>query len=279
MAWRPGQPGHPSRPGALLVSDTSMVVSDISEGDDGRPDPLVRLDATSEAIGALRDIFKAEEHLDAVLARVATTAAGAIPDADAVTITVLDGREYRTAAATDDGTVVLDQVQYQAGSGPCVECAEHRRPVRSQIADRSGQWPQFCEAADQEGVRACLSVPLLVGDPKNQEMLGSLNVYSYTATAFDPFDEGLMRLFTEAAGAAITNARRWQQSRDTVGQLERALTSRAEIDQAKGVLMALHGCTADEAFERLVRESQRRNIKLHDIARQLLASVQPTADS
>lgn len=43
-----------------------------------------------------------------------------------------------------------------------------------------------------------------------------LNIHSYTAFAFDPFDEGLMRLYTVAAGQAITNARRWQHCRETV---------------------------------------------------------------
>ena len=43
-----------------------------------------------------------------------------------------------------------------------------------------------------------------------QELVGSLNIYSYTASAFDPFDEALMRLFSVTAGQAITNARRWQ---------------------------------------------------------------------
>jgi AmiR/NasT family two-component response regulator len=44
-----------------------------------------------------------------------------------------------------------------------------------------------------------------------------------------------------------------------------------------GFMMAAHGCTADEAFQRLVEQSQRRNVKLHDIACQLLASLTSTA--
>jgi AmiR/NasT family two-component response regulator len=43
---------------------------------------------------------------------------------------------------------------------------------------------------------------------------------------------------------------------------------------AKGVLMAQHGCNPDEAFARLVYESQRRNVKLHVVAEELLASLQ-----
>jgi hypothetical protein len=64
-----------------------------------------------------------------------------------------------------------------------------------------------------------------------------------TASAFDPFDEEPMRLYTVAAGQAITNAGRWQHSRVTVTQLEQGLVSRSDIDMAKGALIAVHGCT------------------------------------
>lgn len=53
-------------------------------------------------------------------------------------------------------------------------------------------------------------------------------------------------------------------------QLRAALTSRPEIEQAKGVLMALHSCNAAEAFQMLVHESQTKNIKLHEVAASLL---------
>lgn len=237
-----------------------------------RPDPLMRLDSTSQAIADLRGIFAAEEPLDQVLARVASTAAKAIPDADAVSISVLNGPSSRVAACTDDRIAKLERMQYDSGQGPCVESIENRRPVRLEISSAADKWREFAEAAKRIGIYACLSVPLLVQED-SQELVGALNVYSYTATAFDPFDEGLMRLYTAAAEQAIVNARRWQQSRDTITQLERALTSRAEIDQAKGILMAVHGCSADEAFQRLVQQSQRSNTKVHDVACQLLASA------
>jgi AmiR/NasT family two-component response regulator len=105
---------------------------------------------------------------------------------------------------------------------------------------------------------------------EEQGLVGSLNIYSNTASAFDPFDEELMRLYSAAAGQAITNAGRWQHSRATVTQLEQALVSRSDIDMAKGALIALHGCDSREAFARLTVESQRRNVKLRDIALELL---------
>jgi AmiR/NasT family two-component response regulator len=59
-----------------------------------------------------------------------------------------------------------------------------------------------------------------------------------------------------------------------VSQLRTALTTRPEIEQAKGVLMALHGCDADAAFRKLVHESQTKNMKLYEVALGLLDRVQ-----
>jgi GAF domain-containing protein len=238
-------------------------------------EPLARLSTTSEAIDALRDLFATEEPLDDASARVAITASHAIPHADIVSITVLTWPDARTAAHTHDLALRLDQQQYDTGRGPCLEAALQRVPVRTQISAGTHRWPEFAQTAQQAGVHASLSVPLLVGGlDEEQELVGSLNIYSYTAAAFDPFDEALMRLFSVAAGQAITNARRWQHSRETVMQLEGALISRSDIDMAKGALIAQHGCNPDEAFARLVDQSQRRNVRLHVIVHELLASLQ-----
>ncbi len=205
--------------------------------------PLARLISTAEAIEGLRDLFAAEEPLDDISARVAKTALAAIPYADAVSITALSGPDARTTASTHGRALELDRHQYASGRGPCLEAALQRAPVRAAVGDEHQRWPEFVEAAQSAGIHASLSVPLLIGArDREQELLGSLNIYSETASAFDPFDAQLMRLYTSAAGQAISNAGRWQHSRDTVIQLEKALRSRSDIDMAKGALMALHGC-------------------------------------
>jgi GAF domain-containing protein len=245
-----------------------------------RPDLLARLDATAEAVRSLREIFAAEEPLDDVLGRVATTAVTTIPCADSVTITVITETTPRTAAWTDERMVDLDLHQYADDRGPCLDSARTQRSVRSVVGERRQDWPGFTAAAERAGIRASLSAPLLVDtstrhDPDTQELVGSVNVYSHTAAAFDQFDEGLLTLYATAATQAITNARRWQQSREQVTQLETALDSRGEINQAKGALMAMHSCTAEEAFSMLVKQSQHANVKVNKLARDLLTSLRP----
>ncbi|SDF74070.1 GAF domain-containing protein [Lentzea fradiae] len=240
-----------------------------------RPDAVARLDETAEALTDLHAALTGEESLDDALQRVAELAIRAVPDADAVTVSVVTSEQSHTAAATDRALVKLEDAQYSAGRGPCLESARTLTPVRAVIGEHEDQWPEFETAAAAAGVRAYLSVPVILpaSDDAEARHLGTLTIYSQTAAAFDPFDEGLLRLFTTAACATITNAQRWTRSRDQVKHLERAIESRAVIEQAKGVLMAVHACTADEAFRILVEQSQRANTKLRDVAGQLLESL------
>ncbi|HZE15117.1 MAG TPA: PAS and ANTAR domain-containing protein [Mycobacterium sp.] len=49
--------------------------------------------------------------------------------------------------------------------------------------------------------------------------------------------------------------------------------SRAQIEQAKGVLMAVYGISAERAFEILVWRSQETNVKVRDLAARFLAAI------
>ena len=64
-----------------------------------------------------------------------------------------------------------------------------------------------------------------------------------------------------------------------VDQLRDALDTRPVIDQAKGMLIARHGCSAEEAFEMLSAASQRENRKLRDVAVAMVQGAQERASA
>ena len=231
--------------------------------------PTSQLDEASEAFEQLATVLADEQPLSEVLQQLVESASRIITDAENVSVTIVRPGGAHTAAATDQKVVSIDADQYAAGQGPCLEAATTGRPVRVNVTEGREKWPEFAAAAEGAGVKAYLSAPLVV----DGSVLGALNLYSSEAAAFDPFDEALLRLFTTAASTSIGGFRRYERSREFVANLERALESRAEIDQAKGVLMAAHGISAEEAFARLVAESQAHNTKLRVVARNLLDSV------
>jgi hypothetical protein len=94
-----------------------------------------------------------------------------------------------------------------------------------------------------------------------------------TRHGFLELDAPLLALCTTAVETALRSRSKYLQANELAGQLRAALTSRAVIDQAKGVLMAVHGMTADQAFQLLVEQSQRENVKLRMLAERFITDV------
>ncbi|MFH9732387.1 ANTAR domain-containing protein [Streptomyces sp. NPDC017260] len=76
-----------------------------------------------------------------------------------------------------------------------------------------------------------------------------------------------------ASAASAAPAERLHVLEEEVEQLRRAIASRPVIDQARGVLMALHACTSDEAWHILREASQLSNTKLRTVAAAVTASA------
>jgi GAF domain-containing protein len=115
-------------------------------------------------------------------------------------------------------------------------------------------------------VHSALSLPLIVGD----QVIGAINAY---AKGRDAFGEHALQLGSQFAGTAavsVYNAQLLAKAQERTSRLQRALDSRAVIDQAIGIIRSRSGVGAEVAFDRLVRMSQAENIKLQVIAQRLV---------
>jgi AmiR/NasT family two-component response regulator len=84
--------------------------------------------------------------------------------------------------------------------------------------------------------------------------------------AFGPAGRRIGGVAAAAVAGVLQNVAERESMKNPAANLERALTSRAVIDQAKGMIMARLGVDADDAFARLVRLSSRLNVKIRDLA-------------
>ena len=228
-----------------------------------------RLDDVTGALERLSGLLEQEEDLSVILDRICRQVAHAIPGADMVSVTLLSDGDPVTGAATGQEALDVDVAQYLVDEGPCLEAARTGQVVHAVTAELPDRWPSFGRLAAGFGVAGYLSAPLCV----DGEAPGSLNLYSERPDRFRALDAALLELYTTAAEAALRNARRYLRARGQAAQLRQALTSRAVIDQAKGVVMAVHRVTADEAFAMLVDRSQRENVKLRDFAERFIEEI------
>ena len=215
---------------------------------------------------ALSRYFVGNRTLQETLTHVARCAEEAVPAADMTGITMLVDGRTRTAVFTDETAPEIDVAQYETGIGPCLDAFRHKQVFVIHDTTTDDRWRPFSEAAAAYGIRSTLSIPLVAND----EGVGALNMYSRQPTGFSETDIEVATQFGAQAGIVLANAQAYSDAHQLSENLAAAMQSRAVIEQAKGILMGAQRCSADEAFQMLVRASQRENRKLREIAEGLV---------
>ena len=161
-----------------------------------------------------------DQPLGQYLQRVADLAARTLPGVDGLSVTLVEDGQARSAAFTSPVAAMLDERQYEAGFGPCLDAAVSGDTIRVDLsagdddsragdddprADEgvsgSGAYVEFADAARRQGVRAVVSV----GMPVPQRVVGALNLYS-TSGMLEESTVELARTFASYAAIALANA-------------------------------------------------------------------------
>lgn len=217
----------------------------------------------------LARLLTGDTSLTGTLTRVAALAVQAIPGAEGAGLTLLEQDRPQTVIATDAFVQEVDDVQYGLGQGPCISAVGTGQTQTSGNLGGEPRWPRFGPRVGRLGVHSALSLPLIVHD----EPIGALNVYARPRDSFGPAAPQIGEAFAGPAAVSVANARTLARAERLVTQLTTALRSRAEIDQALGVVMSRTGGTPEEAFTQLREQSQARQVKLVEVARELVADA------
>jgi hypothetical protein len=157
-------------------------------------------------------------------------------------------------------------VQDRLGEGPCLLAVATGETHTSGSLGGEARWPRFGPRIGRMGVHSVLSLPLLLPD----RVVGALNVYAHPKDAFDASSVRIGELFARPAAVSVYNAQVLAQSQLLAAQLRDALTNRAVIDQALGIVMSRTGAGPEEAFERLRTRSQAEHVKVAEVSRLLV---------
>jgi GAF domain-containing protein len=223
-------------------------------------------DHLAESLSGLSGLLTGLRPLQETLIHIAEFAVQAIPGADGAGLTMLEDDRPQTVVASAEFVQAVDEVQYGLGEGPCLLAVESGRTQTSGSLGGEARWPRFGPRVGRMGVHSVLSLPLLLPD----RVVGAMNVYGRAKNAFGPEAVRIGELFARPAAVSVHNAQVLARSQRLAEQLGAALTSRAVIDQALGVVMSRTGATAEEAFDRLRSMSQSQHVKVSEIARALV---------
>lgn len=219
------------------------------------------------AFVALAQINLGDRSLTDTLGEISELALRTIPEVDDVSITVIDKGRTKTMVFTSVLAIELDERQYDSGFGPCLDAAATGATIVLNHREDFPLYPAFTSAALRVGVNHTAAIALQVP----HRTAGALNLYSRRDEPFSAEAVTFAERFASYAAYAVSNADRLDGIEELARQLQEAMHSRAIIEQAKGILMARHGISADDAFRRLARESQNTNTRLRELAARITA--------
>lgn len=182
-------------------------------------------------------------------------------------VTLVDpGGTTREVAASDDRARRTEALESELQQGPCIACITDRNVKVITDLEQDMRWPSYREVVLPLGWRSALGVPLLVAD----ECIGGLDIYGDQPRPWNAEELRTARLLADMAASYIVHARALGDARTLAEQLRHALDSRVLLEQAKGVVAARLEVDVDQAFSVLRRHARDNNLKLRDVARQVV---------
>ena len=158
----------------------------------------------------------------------------------------------------------LVDVQLASGRGPLIEAIASGGPVSCPDTLTEARWPEFATAALRMGVRSCVVLTY------RGQALVALSLLGLRPRSIDLDQLQLAELLVAYGGALVGAVADYGDSRRLADQLRDAASSRATVDQAKGILMHALGCSADDALERMRQVSQRTNLRATEVAQRVI---------
>ena len=155
------------------------------------------------------------------------------------------------------------------GAGPCPEAIGSGEAVWSDDLASEVRWTGATAGLAARGVRSVYAQPLTY----DGRVQGALNLYAEQAGAFSAETRTAAVVTAGQAAVLFQAVLQAAQLNEVIIQLREALNTRAVIDQALGIIMARRQCTAPAAFDILRRSSQRRNVKVHQVAADIVEAV------
>jgi GAF domain-containing protein len=188
-------------------------------------------------------------------------------DSAGILLANADG-ELEVVASTNEANTLVEIMQLDANAGPCLESFRTRAVVSVPDIDvDSDRWPDFAAIAGAQGIHSVYAIPLRL----RQTTIGTLNLMREQRGELNRYDIRAAQALADVATIGILQERTIRDASTIRDQLQRALSSRIVIEQAKGVVAETAKVSMDTAFDRIRSHARKHQTPLSEVARQLVA--------
>jgi len=189
-------------------------------------------------------------------------------DASAAGIMLADQRGgLQVMASSTEEARLLELYELQNNEGPCLDCYRTGQPVaRSGLPAMRALWPVFTERLQELGFNSAQAVPMRL----RSETIGALNIFRTEPGLLSETDLRLGQAMADVATVGLLQERAIAEREVLATQLQAALTSRVQLEQAKGVLAERAGLEMDQAFKLMRDYARGNNRRLSEIAAEII---------
>jgi hypothetical protein len=223
--------------------------------------PSTRL---ASAFAAIAENLFAADSYDAVLQRIAEAAVSTVAECEMASVTLREQGVYRTASTTHVAASAVDEAQYEAREGPCLDAVDTALVYAKSFPDN--RWPTLASRPVEFGAQSIASYRLAGVGQVSVGPEGSLNTYGVAPDAFSDEAQQIGLILAAHASMAAGAVRERDTLQDVADNLHQALMTRDVIGQAKGILMERLKLTPEAAFNILRHASSALEEKLHTVA-------------
>jgi hypothetical protein len=194
------------------------------------------------AVAFARQVVKAPHArwCDACVDVIGVTGAG---------ITLMGRGDAGPICVSSPQVAALEDLQFDLGQGPCRDAHQTGRPTHVPHLDATieAKWPTYVELAHRSGIGAVFAYPLTM----NRSSLGVLTVYQAMAGELTEDQHQDCQTMAQVLAATILRLQADEPTGELAAELDTAVTYRAELYQASGVVAVQLEISPFEAVARI----------------------------
>ncbi|WP_107654967.1 GAF and ANTAR domain-containing protein [Nocardia suismassiliense] len=223
----------------------------------------------AQGMSELTSLLLTSDDINESLCAIADVVARMLPNQPMAEVRLTGKHGTIFGGSSEAHAMLVEEARRSEGYDPGLEAISTAHHVSVPDVATEQRWGGHSARMLAYGIESIYVEPLSV----DGEAIGALSLYAVQPHSFTARVRRAAALTAEHLGVLLAVKADTVRLAELTVQLRATLASRSTIDQALGILMAERRCDRDAAFKVLRGRSQRHNVRVADLAAQIIETV------